>query len=346
MIKKALSLLVFLFLSISIFATSLNISYDVPSKLSDGVEQCVKEAFDLVLSPYIIVDADDSDVLYLAADALEYNEEENTLRLNFDTNYNNKNLNFNINIIKADNVDDIFIILKDKIIYAYKYDLAGLFDKSDELVIDYYTPYLASFTFDVDDKPDESQYYYVRNKADNIVAVANINTLFDENATLNIISNDELTPNLRLTEGPQGLLSTSISYDFSDKSIFGSISYTYFKGFIPFLANANLIVEGGGAYSIDDSTPGGFIDVGLSLELPLSVLFDDDGLFKNSCVRATVLVGAAYKDGIHFNSKYTIGYGIYLSNKYNIEVYYENNTMFTSLSDSSFIMGMRFSVLL
>jgi hypothetical protein len=346
MIKKALSLLIFLLLSIPIFATSLNIKYAVPLQLNDGIEQCVGEALNLVLSSHIIVDEDESDIIYLTVDALEYIEDEKTLRLNFDTSYKNKNLNFNINILKAKNDDDIYKILKDKIIYAYKYDISSLFEKNDELVIDYYTPYLASFTFNAEDPPDEAQYYYVRNKADDIVAVANINTLFDKNATLNIISNDLLTPNLRLTDGPKGLLSTSVSFDIIDKSIFGSLSYTYYKGFIPFLVDANLIVEGGGAFSLEDSISGGFLDIGLSLELPLSLLFDSDSFLKNTNLRATVLGGVAFKDKLYFNSKYTIGYGIYFSNKYNLEVYYEKNTMFTLLSDSTFILGMRFSVLL
>lgn len=346
MLKKTLSLLILLLLSISIFATSLNIKYAVPLQLHDGIEQSVGESLNLVLLSQIIVDEDDLDILYLTVDTVEYIEEENTLILNFDTNYNNRNLNFNINILKANNIDDLYHILRDKILAAYKYDILILFEKNDELVIDYYTPYLASFTIKDGDRPDEAQYYYVRNKADDIVAVANINTLFKENATLNIISNSLLTPNLRLTDGPNGLLSTSVSYDAKDNSTFGSISYTYYRSFIPFLVNANLIVEGGGAFNLDDSTSGGFLDVGLSIELPFSLLFESDSFLKNSCIRAIVLGGVAFKNGIYFNSKYTIGYGIYLSNKYNIEVYYENNTMFTSLTDPTFIMGIRFSILL
>lgn len=344
--KKALSLIVYLFLSIPIFSTSLNIKYDVPDQLYDGINKCVGEALNSVLAAHLIVDDDDLDVFDLSVDTLKYDEKENTIRLSFDTNYNDKNLNFNLSVIQAKDKDDIYRILKEKIVYSYKYDILDLFEKSNELRIDYFTPYLASFSFDSDNKPDEAQYYYVRNKADDIVAVANINTLFDENATLNIISNNKLIANLRLTDGPKGLLSTSTSYDFFGKSIFSSISYTYFNSFIPFLLDANLIIEGGGAYQFDKKKSSGFFDIGLSLELPLSVIFDSDSIFKNSQIRATVLCGAALSDAISFNSKYTIGYGIYLSNKYNIEIFYENNTMFTSLINSSFIVGMRFSVLL
>jgi hypothetical protein len=346
MLKKGLLSLVFLLSAISIFGTSLNITYDVPYELEDGVNSCVQETLDLVLSPYLIVDDDLLDVIYLKVETLEYIEEDNSLLLNFDTNYKEQNLNFDIQIIKAKSKGAIFDSLSKKLLNAYKYDLSSLFEKNNNWVIDYYSPYLASFNFGEENSPKEAQYFYVRNKADDIVGVANINTLFENDATLNIISNNKLTPNLKLTDGPSGSLATGLSYDFYDGTIFNSVGYTLYKSFIPFLTNANLLIEGGGAFNSTDAVKAFYIDAGLSIELPLSLLFSSEGFFKNSDIRVTVLGGAAQKDGIHFNSKYTVGYGIYLSNKYNIELYYENNTIFTSLSDSSFIIGMRLSVLL
>lgn len=346
MLKKGLLSLVFLLSTISVFGTSLDIKYDVPVELADGVNSCVQETLDLVLSPYLIVDDDPLDVFYVNVDTLEYIEEDNTLLLNFNTNYIDQNLNFDIQILKAGSKGAIFDSLAKKLVNAYKYDVSSLFEKSDDWIIDYYSPYLASFNFGEKTSPKEAQYFYVRNKADDIVGVANINTLFEKDATLNIISNKKLTPNLRLTDGPTGSLATGLSYDFYDGSIFTSVGYTLYKSIVPFLTNANLLIEGGGAFNSTDAVKAFYIDAGLSIELPLSLIFSSEGFFKNSDIRATVLGGVANKDGIHFNSKYTVGYGIYLFNKYNIELYYENNTIFTSLSDSSFIIGMRVSVLL
>lgn len=345
MSKKGLLFIVLSLISTSLFATSLRIESDVPSRLEKRINTVIEETLDLVLSSQLVIDDDKSDIYNLKVSTKNYDEEKNSLTLNFDNNYNDKNLNFDIIIVESSNNNDLLKNLEEKLLSAYKYDILNLFDPNENLVINYFTPNLASFDFDESTILNDSQYFYIRDKSDDIVGVVNINTLFEKSATLNIISSDRLTANLLLTPGPKGLLSTAFGYDIFNDTILASVGYTFYKSFIPFLTNANLIIEAGGAFGVIDSDSTIYFDTGLSIELPLSLIFSSDSFLKNSAIRATALGGLEFEDELEFNAKYTIGYSIYISNKYNLELYYEKNTIF-STDESSLILGAKVSVLL
>lgn len=343
--KRASILLLILMIPVSIFATSVDFSFDVPKSIEGELKIGVRDALSQILPSYIVIDNDKTDSMHIDVVVVDYNEEENTLIVDFSTSYNNKKLDFTVEVLKAENEDNLFQMLEKKTYDAYKYDIDSLFEDDGSLSIDYTTSQLTSYEFDEDDVPLNSQYFYIKDESGDSVGLCNINSIFDHTATLNILYNEGLSPKLSLVEGPTGMLSSQASFDFMGKSIYSSLSYTYFKSIIPFLKNANMMFEFGGAYNIKYQMTAGYFDAGLSIDLPLSLIFNSDSLLRNTGIRATALGGVGYKDEFGFHAKYTVGYYVYLNERYNLEAYYEANTMFTSFVDSSIILGIKASVL-
>lgn len=347
MFKKLFTLFTILLSSFSIFATSININYNIPVAIETDIKNSVKSALSIVLSSRIKIDKNKEDVLEINIDTLSYEEEKNNLSLSFDSTYKDKELKFNIYTLDCDNKESMLKTLENKLYDSYKYDIANLFGEKTHLNLNYYTPSLSSFTFDKDTSPTLGSYYYLRNESGDNIGLASINSKFENNATLNILYNGGLTPALNLEKAPTGMLSFSSSYDYINENIYGSINYTLLHSFLPFLNKANFSIGGGISHDYNSNVTVGNLDFGLVMDLPLSLIFNSESVFKNSGLRISSFGGVYYQDKFELNSKYSIGYYFYFWSKYNFEIYVEKNTLLFDVSaTSSLNVGYKISILI
>ncbi|MBK5200639.1 MAG: hypothetical protein JJE21_03800 [Spirochaetaceae bacterium] len=345
MFKKLFTLYAIIFSSISIFATSININYNIPVTIENDIKNSVKAALALALSSRIEINDDKEDLLIINIDTLSYEENKHNLSLSFDSKYIDKELKFNIYTLDCASKIAMLESLKNKVYDSYKYDAADLFGDKINLNLNYYDPSLSSFAFNKDNPPSLGTYYYIKNEKGDKIGLASINSRFENNASLNILYNDGLTPALNLEKAPRGMLSVSSSYDYINDNIYGSINYTLLHSFLPFLNKANFSISGG--FSYDSNVMAGTFDIGLVMDLPLSLIFNSESLFKNSGIRISSFGGTNYQNKFRLNSKYSIGYYFYFLSKYNFEIYVENNTLlFDDSATSSLNVGYKISILI
>ena len=347
MFKKSFCLLTLILVSLSISATSININYNLPSSIESEVKNSVKGALSKSLSSRIVIDQDKTDVLEISVETLSYLESENSLSLYFVSKYKDKEFRTSVVTNKNKSLDQMLIAIEQKIYDAFKYDSVLLFGEKNNLNLNYYTPTLASFNFDKSETPKIGSYYYLENEAGEKKGLASINSLFESSATLNILYNSGITPSLDILKAPSGMLSLSSSYDYVNDNIYSSINYTLLHSFLPFLNKANLSFDGGFSYNDSLRVSALTLDIGLVMDLPLSLIFNSESLFKNSGIRVSTFGGTYYSDGFDFHSKYSIGYYFYFFSKYNFEIYLENNTLlFDDNASSSLNVGYKISILI
>lgn len=345
--KKVFTLFLILLTSISIFSTSIEVNYNIPIDIETELKNSVRTALNRALSSRIVIDNDKKDILKVNVETLFYNSEKNNISLSINSSYKEKEFSFNIFTHDNLNKSDMLESIKTKFYDSYKYDSSNLFGEKNNINLNYYSSSIASFSFNNDNIPSLGSYYYFKNENGENIGLASINSIFENDAYLNILYNNGLTPGLNIEKAPFGMLSFSSSYDYQNENTYANINYTLLHSFFPFLDKANFSIGTGLAYDNGSKVILQNFSLGLVMDFPLSLVFNSESFFKNSGIRIGSFGGIHYQNGFKMDSKYSIGYYFYFLSNYNFEIYLEKNTLlFDQSATSSLNIGYKISILI
>lgn len=339
--KKVVSVFLFFLVTLSLNAINLDISCDSSLSVSSKIEKVTEAAFVKALKSRAEINETDSDILKINIEIEEFDNQNYSIFLKMKIEYNNKVLLLNPMVYLSSDIkfeND----LENSIYNSIKYDLDYLFISPD-VSLDFIDSSLVSFNFAEEEKPlfKVGGYYFGEDISKNKVALFSINSIYDNNAIVNVYYNSTLVPNLKIIKGPKYNLATNLSYSFSKKLGYFSLDLKFLELFSPFLKNIKPILSFTLSHNFTNSKFGGSIDCGLSLDFPLSILGNQDFVLNNTGINLNVLMGVEYSDNYNFHGSYRVGIYQYLNVISRIEIFYQNNSLF----DSNDIFGLGFSLL-
>jgi len=320
--KKTTIFVLILIISISnLFSSNYNFdreNYSV-TDISNRVESSIAYALDSTLYSFTDKKSFDSSSFYIKLDIISYINNKLIVEGNLIYNNNILPLYFELKNDKGDE-EVLFDNLQSILINAFYNDLSSLFSQNFEFFLKY-SGNINSF-FNSNNKYKEGDLIYLQNTKTK-KALAVVDQIYDEYASISYLFNIDNQINSKIIDGPINQFSISSSYDFKLNTISLNVDYNYMKSIFPFLGNTYMGLSSTYYYDIDTAENKFSLDSNLLLELPLSSLFSQKKMLRNSSVFSKVKIGVILNSIIDMHSAYELGYKLYLNSSFKIALAYK-----------------------
>ncbi len=309
-----------LIISISnLFSSNYNFdreNYSV-TDISNRVESSIAFALDSTLYSFTTKESFDNASFRIKLNIISYVN--NKLIVDGNLIYNENKLPIYFEL-KNEDEEELFNSFEMILINAFYHDLSSIFRENFEYFLKY-SDDINSF-FNSNNKYREGDLIYLQNNTTK-KALAVINQIYDEYAIINYLYNTNNQINSQIIDGPKNQISLSSSYDYKLNTISVSVDYNYMKSIFPFLGNTYMGLSSTYYYDINTETKKNSLDSNLLLELPLSSLFSQKKILRNSSIFSKVKIGIILNSSIDMHSSYELGYKIYLNSSFKIALAYK-----------------------
>ena len=326
--KKTTIFILILIISINnIFSFNYNFdreNYSV-TEISNRVESSIAIALDSTLYSFTSKKTFDNNLVIIKLDNISYINNKLMVEGNIIYDDNSMPIYFEL---KNENEEELFKNFQSILINAFNHDLFSLFSPSYE----YYLKYSDSINsfLNINNKYKEGDLIYLQN---NITkkALAVVDQIYGEYASIYYLFNQDNQINSQIVNGPKNQISLSSGYDFKLNIISLNLDYNYLKSILPFLGNTYMGISSTYYYNILSKEIVFSLDSNLLLELPLSSLFDQKKILRNSSVFSKLKVGILLNNALDVHSAYELGYKLYLNSNskialsYKVDSYKESN---------------------